>query len=398
MVARFMVRGFREGGDVRIYRRARDLYATQIGLLMAVSALLYVYAMVWEDTSVIDGFRLWPLVAHPAKTMLHALTLRYQPTYLDILPGYIAIFLALPFMLWLAHAEECVGGAGRVFRRLSRRADRGAGRFYTTPENATTWLVQSLFGVAIPVHGLGAAFGSGRLAAIKPWLRWWPVVTLAAIVAGGIALKVGTAAWHEFMPQVPSINYAGASPTRNPLSRPRASSTLPVAGASGVALHAAQRKPLRRFRFARGIIVCGQQSLSVFSAGVILSALASILAMGRLDFAMGSVLRDGRRRGRADRFRHAARLETEIGLRFRQTSTRRSNRHAVVSASCARVAAWSPLRLGESLHERRVGYFRGAAGAADVCHRLGRAGRRESGLRHPHHAAGDMAQGIGPAR
>lgn len=254
----------------RIYKRARDLYATQIALLVALAVLLYAYAMVWEDDSVIVNFRLVPLIAHPARTMVHALTLRYQPAYLDILPGYVAIFFVLPFMLWLLqkNAWAALGVSFAIYLGVQIEG----WTLHTAPGNET-WLFnpfawQFLF-------TLGAAFGSGKLSALKPWLRWWPVVTLAALFAAAVAVKVSTAAWHEFVPQIPSINYADISNEKSPLQPMRIASFLSLALLTWRFMPSS--KILGRFRLVRGIIVCGQQSLSIFSAGVILSALASIL-------------------------------------------------------------------------------------------------------------------------
>jgi hypothetical protein len=122
---------------------------------------------------------------------------------------------------------------------------------------------------------VGAAFGAKKLEAVKPWLRWWPVVTLAALFAAAVALKVTSAAWHEFVPQIPSINYADISNEKSPLQPIRIASFLSLALLTWRFMPSSET--LRRFRFARGIIVCGQQSLSIFSAGVILSAFAAIL-------------------------------------------------------------------------------------------------------------------------
>ena len=254
----------------RIYGRARDLYATQIGLFIAMAGLLYVYAVVWEDTSVFDAFRLWPLVAHPGEMLLHAMALRYQPTYLDILPVYIAIFLALPFMLWLMQKNVWIALGLSLAVYLGVQFEGWT--LHTMPENAT-WLLNPFAWQFLFM--LGAAFGSDRLAALKPWLRWWPVVLVAALIAAVVAIKVGTAAWHEFVPQVPSLNFADISNEKSPLAPMRIVSFL------SLALLAWRFMPsgdtLRRFSVARGVITCGQQSLSIFSAGVMLSALAAIL-------------------------------------------------------------------------------------------------------------------------
>lgn len=253
----------------RIYRRGRDLYATQIALLITLAIGLYAYTALSEDTSVVEGFRLTPFLAHPWTMLLHAMQLRYQPTFLDILPNYVVLFLALPFVLWLMRKNVWVTLA--LSFALYLTVQFTGWTFYTSDH--TGWLFnpfawQFLF-------TLGAAFGSERLSALLPLLRSRAVLTITALVAGSIALTVGTAAWHEILPQIPSLYLFDVNNTKDVLRAPRIVSFLALALL--VWRFMPESKVLDEFSLSRAIIKCGQQSLSIFSAGVLLDALASIV-------------------------------------------------------------------------------------------------------------------------
>jgi hypothetical protein len=254
----------------RIYRRGRDLYATQIALLITLAAGLYAYTVVSEDTSVIAGFRLTPLLADPGTMIFHAMQLRYQPTFLDILPNYILFFLALPFMLWLMRKN--VWATLALSFALYLVVQFTGWTLYTSPDHAG-WLFnpfawQFLF-------TLGAAFGSDKLSALLPLLKSRAVLAVTVFVASGIALMVGTAAWHEVVPQIPSLRLFDVNNTKDTLQASRIVSFLALALLGWRLMPG--NEVLARFSLPRAIIKCGQQSLSVFSAGVLLDALASIV-------------------------------------------------------------------------------------------------------------------------
>ncbi|HWA30304.1 MAG TPA: OpgC domain-containing protein [Rhizomicrobium sp.] len=262
-------RGF-AAAAVRIWRRGRDLYAAQIALLLSMAGFLLTYTWLTEDDSVVQNFRLVPFANHPWTMTAHALALRYQPTYLDILPTYIVFFAVLPFLLWLLRRNVWMTLA--LSGALYAAVQFTGWTFHTLPEQRG-WLFdpfawQFLF-------TLGAAFGSGRLRPLLPWLRTRAVTISAAAVAAAIAIMVGTAAWHEALPKIPSLYFFSIPSEKELLQAPRLLSFL------ALALLAWRYMPdggtLARFRLSRAVILCGQQSLSIFSAGVLLAALASVV-------------------------------------------------------------------------------------------------------------------------
>lgn len=254
----------------RIYRRGRDLYATQIALLITLAVGLYAYTVASEDTSVVENFRLTPFLSAPWTMLLHAMQLRYQPTFLDILPNYVVLFLALPFVLWLMR-KNVWAMLGLSFA-LYMAVQLTGWTPYTSPDHAG-WLFNPFAWQFI--FTVGAAFGSGRLSALLPLLRSRTVLAVTALVAGGIALMVGTAAWHEIVPQIPSLHLFDVNNTKDSLQASRIVSFLALAVLAWRFMPG--NEVLGGYSLSRAVIKCGQQSLSIFSAGVLLDALASIV-------------------------------------------------------------------------------------------------------------------------
>jgi hypothetical protein len=254
----------------RIYRRARDLYLAQIALLGGVALFLYGYSVLWEDTSVIGNFRLAPLVAEPARMMTQALALRYQPTYMDILPGYVALFLVLPFMLWLLQRNVWLALSASFAVYLGVQSEGWA--LHTLPDGHA-WLFNPFAWQFLFM--LGAAFGSRKLDVLLPFLRSRAALAVSLIFALPVAVMVGSATWHGFLPAVPSLRFLDVATAKEMLPPFRILSFLALAHLGWWFLPPGE--VLARYRVPRLVMKCGQQSLSIFSAGVVLAALSSVI-------------------------------------------------------------------------------------------------------------------------
>lgn len=254
----------------RIYRRARDLYLAQIALLAGVALFLYSYSVLWEDDSVIGNFRLGPIVAHPMKMMTQALILHYQPTYMDILPGYVALFLVLPFMLWLLQRNVWIALGASFAVYLGVQSEGWA--LHTLPDGHA-WLFNPFAWQFLFM--LGAAFGARKLDALLPALRTRAAFAVSLVFALPVAVMMGSAAWHDFLPAVPSLRVLDVATQKEMLPPFRILSFLALAHLGWRALPSGEA--IARSGLGSLVIKCGQQSLSVFSAGVVLSVLASVV-------------------------------------------------------------------------------------------------------------------------
>ena len=83
----------------RVWRRVWQLYVAHILLFMAFTAQI-VWASLARDTpSLIEEFQLMGLGDNPYQAILAAALLKFRPVNLDVLPLYIVLLAAFPFVL-----------------------------------------------------------------------------------------------------------------------------------------------------------------------------------------------------------------------------------------------------------------------------------------------------------
>lgn len=254
---------------LRIWRRARTLYLVQLGLLLALVLAGMAYLQLSGDADVIKELRLDHFLAHPLKALMMAMALRYQPTYLDILPVYIVFFLVLPVILLMLQRRVwlTLGLSFALYLGVQIR-----GWTLTTVPDGSAWFFDPLAWQFLFI--LGAAFGSGRMARILPWLKTRPIMAAATVIVGVTALIVGSENWHQFISSIPAV-WDGDLPTaKDTLAGLRLVSFLALALLAWQVLPSSAS--IERFRLGRAVVRCGQHSLSIFAAGVVLAALQSM--------------------------------------------------------------------------------------------------------------------------
>src|SRR5918997_5823314 len=84
-----------------ILGRARQLYVVHLVLFLLVTAMMAWAATQFADPMYLESMSLDLLVQDPAAAILRAVTLTYQPRFLDILPLYVALLALLPLFLLL---------------------------------------------------------------------------------------------------------------------------------------------------------------------------------------------------------------------------------------------------------------------------------------------------------
>ena len=169
--ARKMQRGGFWQGAGAIWRRARELYLYAMGVLALILTLAVVIphaADAWRD-------RLGDLSWSTPRLLFSALTLLFQPTYMDILPQYIVYMLAAPPLIWLSLKGRwplVLIGSGLFWLA----AQFGVHRLLTGPVDL--WLA--------------GATGSGIRAFFN--LLGWQFIFIPAMVFG-ILTSTGQVAW-----------------------------------------------------------------------------------------------------------------------------------------------------------------------------------------------------------
>lgn len=169
--------------SARIYRRVWQLYVAHLCLFLIFSAQVAYTVLNFNNPLFADELKIGNFLDEPATTIIHVLTLGFQPHYLDILPLYIFLLGIFPLVLgmlrrnaWLA---LLVSLAVYATARLWGVSMPGypEGRFWYF--NPYAW--QLLFVVAAT---FGYASGQGR--SLLPRNPWLLRASLVLLVAGAV--------------------------------------------------------------------------------------------------------------------------------------------------------------------------------------------------------------------
>jgi hypothetical protein len=252
-------RAFERSGAVvglrRIFRRWVRLYVFQLGLLTITLVVVYLWTTHY-------GFQpriVAPLLNDPWAGLLHSITLRAVPAYLDILPLYLALFAIFPFVyaglrfnVWLTIAlSGALWATANLVPALNLPNWMTGGEWFFNP---FAW--QFLFVIGAALTMLLARSG-GEFPRLR-WLAW---------LCGGYLIfalleTVPWTDWHlwDLRPIVlPGPDKTSLAPLR--LIHILALTYLLF---SSVRVRAISASPL-----LRPLDVCGRHSLEVFSIGCV---------------------------------------------------------------------------------------------------------------------------------
>jgi hypothetical protein len=134
-----------------VIRRAWTLYIAHIFLFVVFAAQVAYSATALDRGDYIDEIHLDAMGAAPYRSLLEALTLHFQPAYLNILPLYVVLLLmfavALPLLRWppvLAALSLALYVAARTFG-LNLPSWTGGGWFF----NPFTWQLLFMMGAIL---------------------------------------------------------------------------------------------------------------------------------------------------------------------------------------------------------------------------------------------------------
>lgn len=254
----------------RVMGRVFSLYVAHIFLLVVFTAQVGFSAERLDAAVYLDELHLDPFATDPYRALLEALLLRYQPSFLNILPLYIVILaifaLAMPLLrqrwlmlglsaaLWLV-----VRGLG-----ITLPSWRGEDWFF----NPLAWQLLFFIGGALGYRPPG-----GTPLAV-PWRRWAGALCLVLLAAGAAMTVLIYFQWDfaqarlpAFTPFLAAIDKAALHPLR-------------LATMLALTYLIAHRLPREagwlRSRPALALVLMGQQALPVFCAGIALSFLGRI--------------------------------------------------------------------------------------------------------------------------
>lgn len=255
----------------RVVGRVTTLYIAHIFLFVVFTAQVGFSAAALESMAYLDELHLDPFAEHPYQAMLEALLLRYQPSFLNILPLYIVVLAmfapAIPLLRhrWLLlGASAAVYGAVRAFD-VTLPAWGGGGWFF----NPLAWQFLFFCGCA-----LGYAPPGGTPLRI-PWRPWLGALAALLLAVGLAAVILLYFTWDFTERALPgAVAQFLASIDKTALHPMRLGSILALAYLIG---HATPPGAAwLRARWAMPLVLMGQQALPVFCVGIFLSFLGRV--------------------------------------------------------------------------------------------------------------------------
>ena len=257
----------------QIYRRVWQLYVAHIFLFMIFTAEVSYAIVLLQNPMYTEEMGVADFLQEPHLAIIRALTLGFQPTFLDILPLYIVLLATFPLILILLQRHRLLPLlVSAVVYALTLRHGWA---FHTRPSH-DVWFFNPLAWQFLFV--IGATAGHDQVSGRPPFptSRW--VGRVGIVVAACFAIINFSWTLHWIYDPFPPL-FAKAlwsySLDKTNLAPLRLLSFLCVALATVYFV-----RPDSAFlhsRWARPVIMCGQQSLYIFCLGILLSVLGHFL-------------------------------------------------------------------------------------------------------------------------
>jgi hypothetical protein len=265
----FLIAGLRVG------HRVWQLYVAHVFLFAIFMATMAYTVDTLNKSLYAEEFQAADFLNEPGVAVVKALTLQFQPAYMDILPLYIVLLATFPFVLagfrvWpggVLIASLALWLAAQIDPRIALSAYPGPDRVWYF--NPFGW--QALFFV-------GAWVGWRGTRGALSWLdRRWLLYLAAGFALVAFVIRFS---WtlHGFSYWIPAL--ASAKPlwlflSKEDLGLLRFANVLAVAVL--VARLIAPRAAFLAGRMAWPFVICGRHSLHIFCLGILLSVVGHLL-------------------------------------------------------------------------------------------------------------------------
>jgi len=261
---------------VRVYHRVWQLYVAHVFLFMMFMAMVAYTVGALNNSLYVEEFGAANFLNEPGLAVVKALTLQFQPAFMDILPLYIVLLAVLPLVL--AGFRSCPGVIFFVsfaFWLAVQFDERIALPAYPGPDqvwffNPFAW--QTLF-------VLGAWLGwRGIIGGEISWLSHrWLFYLAAGLFLAAFLIRFN---WtlHGFYDPIPVLV---SDKQLWPFLSKRDLALLRLANILAVALLVARMiDPQARFLASQAawpFVICGRNSLHIFCLGILLSVLGHLV-------------------------------------------------------------------------------------------------------------------------
>jgi hypothetical protein len=249
----------------RLAMRAWQMYVAHIMLFLLFTAQIARTVRKFDNPMYEDEFNVHNFLQHPDVLIGQALSLRYKPVNLDVLPLYISLVLASPLILWcLVRRPNLTLVASAVLYVLARWFDWNLASY----PPGTTWYFNP--------------FAWQLMFVFAAWCGVGGVAKLQFIIQSRVALGVAVAwilfallivmTWHSAFLEslVPKWMIKVIYPIdKTDLDMLRFTHFLALALV--VTRYFPRKSEILASKWLRPLILCGQHSLPIFCFGVFLS-------------------------------------------------------------------------------------------------------------------------------
>jgi hypothetical protein len=249
----------------RLWLRSWQMYVAHILLFLTFTAQIARTARKWDNPMYKDEFNVANFLAHPDELIGKALTLQYKPVDLDVLPLYITLVAAAPFVVWgLTRRPNLTLAGSFVLYILARYFDWNLPSY---PKGATWYFNPFCWQL---IFFFGSWCGIGAISQLRKLLD--SRIAYAIAVAWILFALVIVMTWHSAFLEslIPKWMIKRIYPIdKTDLDMLRFTHFCALAFIVSRYLHPGW-KGLRSI-WLRPLVLCGQHSLPLFCLGVFLS-------------------------------------------------------------------------------------------------------------------------------
>jgi hypothetical protein len=249
----------------RLWKRAAEMYVAHIMLFLIFTAQIARTVRKFDNPMYEDEFNVHNFLQHPDVLIGQALTLRYKPVNLDVLPLFITLVAVSPFVLWAMVRRPNLTMLGSVILYVLARWFNWNLPSY--PPGATWYFNPFAWQL---IFFFAAWCGAGGAA------RYWPIIqSRAALIVAVVWIAFAfliVMTWHvPFLDaMVPKWMIKLIYPIdKTDLDMLRFTHFLAVAVI--VSRYVPRDWKALKSKWLRPLILCGQHSLPLFCFGVFLS-------------------------------------------------------------------------------------------------------------------------------
>ena len=255
----------------KVFHRVWQLYVAHIFIFLIFTALVSYNALAFQNPASGKELHVAKFFTEPHIAVIRALELRFQPTFLDILPLYIVLLAGFPLVLLLLRRHILTALVISFAIYLSAQTFGISLHGYPGHQ---AWFFNPLAWQLLFVIGAACGYPRSAQRPIVPPLGWL-IGSAATIVAASAVIKLS---WtiHDAWGTVPAILIEQLWPIdKSNLAPIRLAHFLALAVVVVRFVPADSR--FLSWRITQPINRCGQHSLQIFCLGIVLSVLGHFI-------------------------------------------------------------------------------------------------------------------------